>query len=391
MKYVMPINNDVKKATRDGFGEGLLYLGKTNPHVWALCADLTDSDRMVKFRDEFPERFVECGIQEQNMMGVAAGLAVTGKVAFAGSFAVFAPGRNWDQLRVSVCYSKHNVKLYGGHAGITVGEDGATHQALEDIAITRVLPNMTVIVPCDSNEMARATIAAAHTPGPFYLRGGRAKFPQVTTVDAPFEIGKALPLRNGKHATIIACGIMVREALIAAEELKKSRIDVAVLNMHTIKPLDEHAVIHAAHETGAIVTAEEHQVTGGLGSAVAEAVAKHMPVPIEMVGVKDTFGESGTADALLDKYGLRAKDIVAAVKHVLVRKKKEKPKEFKPSSSVVKKATTKPRKTKRKASKKVVKKKTAKKKATTKNSRTAKKARKPVKKKTKSKKKARKP
>jgi transketolase len=315
---------EISKALRDGFGEALVQLGKENPNVVALCADLTDSDRMEEFKKEFPKRFVEIGIAEQNLAGVAAGMAHMGKIPFAGSFAAFSPGRNWDQIRVGICYSGANVKLYGGHAGITVGEDGATHQALEDIAITRVLPRMTVIVPADSIEMHKATIAAAKMDGPVYLRGGRQKFPQVTTDDSPFEIGKANLLRKGKDITIIACGNMVREALIAAEELKAKKIDAAVINLHTIKPIDEHAIIVAAHDTGAIVTAEEHQIAGGVGSAVAEVLTMHLPVPQEMVGVKDTFGESGNADALMDKYGLRAKDIVAAVQRALERKKSKK-------------------------------------------------------------------
>ena len=244
-----------------------------------------------------------------------------GKVPFAASFAAFSPGRNWDQIRVSICYSGANVKLYGGHAGLTVGEDGATHQALEDIAILRVLPRMTVLVPADATEMKKATIAAARMQGPVYLRGGRAKLPQATSEDTPFVIGKAVELRKGKDVTIIACGIMVYESLLAAEQLASKKISACVLDMHTIKPLDEDAVLDAADRTGAIVTAEEHQVIGGLGAAVSEVLTSGLPVPLERVGVKNTFGESGTADALLGKYGLRAKDIVEAVLRVLERKK----------------------------------------------------------------------
>jgi len=310
-----------RAALRDGFGEGIIIAARSDPRIVALSADLTESNRLVKFREEFPDRFVSVGVAEQNLAGVAAGMARAGKVPFAASFAVFSPGRNWDQVRVSVCYSGHNVKLYGGHAGLTVGEDGATHQALEDIAITRCLPNMTVIVPADAIEMRKATIAAAQHPGPVYLRGGREKFPQVTTESTPFSIGKANTLRPGKDITIVACGNLVSEALIAAEHLAKERISARVIDLHTIKPIDEQALIAAAHETGAIVTAEEHQIISGMGSAVAEALAQHHPVPIEMVGVRDTFGESGTAAALMDKYGLRATDIIAAAKRALERKR----------------------------------------------------------------------
>lgn len=319
--YVAPLENADVRALRDGFGEGILLAAQADPRVVALSADLTESNRLMKFREQYPDRFVSVGVAEQNLIGVAAGMAHAGKTAFAASFAVFSPGRSWDQVRVSVCYSDHNVKIYGGHAGLTVGEDGATHQALEDIAIMRVLPRMTVIVPADAIEMRKATVAAAQMHGPVYLRGGREKAPQVTTDATPFEIGTAVPMRNGADVTIIACGIMVREALLAAESLAKERISAAVLNVHTIKPLDEQAILHAASDTGAIVTAEEHQVIGGLGSAVAEVLCTHLPVPIERVGVKDTFGESGAAQELLDKYGLRARDIVSAVHKVLDRKK----------------------------------------------------------------------
>ena len=312
---------EVLKALRDGFGEGLMLAAKDDPNVVALSADLTESNRMLEFKKAYPDRFVETGIAEQNLVGLSAGMAHAGKVAFCASFAVFCPGRSWDQIRVSLCYSQANVKIYGGHAGITVGEDGATHQALEDIAITRVLPNMTVIVPADAIEMRKATIAAAKMEGPVYLRGGREKLPMATAEDTPFAIGKANVLRKGKNVTIIACGIMVHEALLAADELARKKIDAQVIDLHTIKPIDENAILSAAHDTGAIVTAEEHQTTGGLGSAVAEVLAKNFPTPVEMVGVKDTFGESGTGQALLDKYGLRAANIVDAVKRALERKK----------------------------------------------------------------------
>ena len=311
---------EIVKALRDGFGEGMLLVAKDNPDVVALCADLTESNRLDEFKKTYPTRFVEVGIAEQNLVGVAAGMAHVGKIPFAASFAVFSPGRSWDQVRVSVCYSNANVKIVGGHAGITVGQDGATHQALEDVALMRVLPRMTVLVPADATEMRKAVLAAAKVQGPVYLRSGREKFPQVTKEDAEFIIGKAAMLRNGADVTIIACGNLVREAMLAAEALAAEKITARVLNMHTIKPIDERAILDAAHDTGAVVTAEEHQIIGGLGSAVAEVIATHLPVPMERVGVKDTFGESGTGAELMDKYGLRSVNIVAAVKQVLARK-----------------------------------------------------------------------
>lgn len=311
----------VLKALRDGFGEGIVLAAQENPNIVALSADLTESNRLMDFKKMFPDRFVCVGVAEQNLVGLAAGMAHAGKVPFAASFAVFSPGRSWDQLRVSVCYSNNNVKIYGGHAGVTTGEDGATHQALEDIAITRVLPRMTVIVPADATEMKKATLAAAKMQGPVYLRGGREKLPQVTNEETPFEIGVATMLRTGKDITLIACGNLVYEAMVAAEQLKAKKIDAAVMNLHTIKPLDIDAIIDAAHETGAIVTCEEHQITGGMGSAVCEVVCDNYPVPVECIAIKDTFTESGTGAALMDKYGLRAKDIVIAAQRALERKK----------------------------------------------------------------------
>jgi transketolase len=278
----------------------------------------------MEFKKTYPERFVEIGIAEQHLIGAACGMAHAGKVAFAASFAVFNPGRSWDQIRVSGCYSDANIKIYGGHAGLTVGEDGATHQALEDIAILRVIPKMTVIVPADAIEMRKATIAAAKTRGPVYLRGGREKMEQVTTEETPFRIGEAVTLREGKDVTIIACGIMVREAMLAADDLAKRGVNARVIDMHTIKPIDENAIVRAADETGCIVTAEEHQITGGLGSAVAEVLTAKYPAPLERVGMQDRFGESGTAPALLDKYGLRAKNIIAAAERVMGRSPRRK-------------------------------------------------------------------
>src|SRR3989344_1382384 len=268
MKYLAPIETDnfQQIAPRDGFGEGLFELGKINPNVVALCGDLVESTRVQKFADAYPERYFEMGVAEQNMAGVAAGLALSGKIPFIASYAVFCPGRNWDQIRVSICYSKNNVKIVGAHAGISVGPDGATHQALEDVAITRVLPNMVVVVPTDSVEAKKATLAIAKHIGPCYIRFGREKTPVITKIDTPFELGKALPILAGNDVTIIANGQMVYRAIKAAQELE-GRISVRVINMHTVKPLDARAIIDAAKETGAIVTAEEHQIIGGLGSA----------------------------------------------------------------------------------------------------------------------------
>ncbi|MFH1611750.1 MAG: transketolase family protein [bacterium] len=309
-----------QKPTRDGYGDGLVELGKENKNVVALCADLTDSTRIGMFRKEFPDRFIQVGIAEQNMMGVAAGLALVGKIPFVSTYAVFCPGRNWDQLRISVAYNNIPVKLTGAHAGISVGADGATHQALEDIAITRCLPNMTVLSPCDAVETKKATIAAGRTDGPVYLRFAREATPVFTTEDTPFEIGKANIFREGKDVTVIACGPLVYEALSAAEELSKENIDVCVVDNPSIKPIDEETIIKVAKDTGAVVTAEDHQIMGGLGSAVAEVLAKNQPTPMEMVAVQDRFGESGTPDELMKEFGLTAEDIKKAVKKVLKRK-----------------------------------------------------------------------
>lgn len=310
-----------QKPTRDGYGQGLVELGKKNPNVVALCADLSDSTRSKMFCDAFPQRFIETGIAEQNMMGLAAGLAIAGKIPFVSTYAVFCPGRNWDQLRISVCQNNINVKLTGAHAGVSVGADGATHQGMEDIAITRCLPNLTVLVPCDMIETRKATIAAGEKQGPVYLRFAREATPVFTTEETPFQIGKADVFREGKDVSIIACGPIVYEALTAAEELSKEGISVRVINNHTVKPIDAETIIKAAKETGAIVTAEDHQVMAGMGSAVAEAVVKNCPAPIEMVGVQDRWGESGAPDELVKLFGLTADDIKEAVKRVLRRKK----------------------------------------------------------------------
>lgn len=306
--------------TRNGYGEGLVEAGKKDPRIVALCGDLTESTRTEAFRKIFPERFVEIGIAEQNMMSVAAGLALNGKIPFVSTYAVFCPGRNWDQTRISVCYNNLNVKLTGAHAGLSVGPDGATHQGLEDIAITRCLPNLTVIAPCDYLETKKATIAAAKMAGPVYLRFAREATPVFTTPKTPFKIGRAEVFFEGDDVTIIACGPLVYEALKAAKELAREKISARVINLHTIKPIDKKTIIKAAKETKGIVTIEEHQIYGGMGSAVAEVVVANHPVPMQILGIKDRFGESGEPDQLLDAYGLIARDIIRAVKKLLKRR-----------------------------------------------------------------------
>ena len=308
------------KATRTGFGEALLEAGRENPSVVALCADLTGSLNMNLFRKEFPERFIQTGIAEANMISMAAGLATTGKIPVASSFAVFATGRVFDQIRQSVCYSNLNVKICASHAGLTLGEDGATHQILEDIGLMRSLPRMTVVVPCDYSETKRATKAILKHVGPVYLRFGRPNVPDFTTDEDGFELGKSIELHPGKDVTVIACGIMVWKALEAARILEKEGVGVRVINMHTIKPIDTLAIVRAANDTGAIVTAEEHQMYTGLGEAVANVCARNIPVPIEMVAVEDTFGESGKPDDLLRKYKLTTEDILEKIYLALRRK-----------------------------------------------------------------------
>ena len=305
---------------RNGYGEGVVEAGYADENVVVLCCDLTESTRNAKFKETFPERFVEIGIAEQNMAGIAAGMAFSGKIPYISSYATFNPGRNWDQIRVSICYSMANVKIMGAHAGISVGPDGATHQAMEDIAITRCLPNLTVIVPCDYWETKKAAIAIAGIESPVYMRFGREKIPVITTQKTPFQIGRADTYRDGQDVTVIACGSLVYEALVAAEKLSGDGIDLRVINCHTVKPIDEKSIIKAAKETGAIVTAEEHQVHGGLGNAVAEVVAKNSPVPMEYVAMMDRFGESGEPNELMHKFGLDSKGIIKAVKKVLRRK-----------------------------------------------------------------------
>jgi transketolase len=305
--------------TRNGYGEGLVEAGKKNPNVVVLCCDLTDSTRSAAFKEKFPQRFIEVGVAEQNMAGLAAGLALEGKVPFCSSYAVFNPGRNWDQVRVSVCYNQANVKIVGAHAGISVGPDGATHQALEDIAITRCLPHMTVIVPCDYLETKKATIEAAKLKGPVYLRFAREKTPVFTTAKTPFKIGKAEVFKEGNDVSIIGCGPLVYVALQAAEQLGKQKIAAEVINCHTIKPIDVKTIVQSAKKTGKVVTIEEHQINGGLGGAVAEVLAQNYPVPMQIIGMPDSFGESGEPQQLLDKYGMNMEHVIKAVKRLLNR------------------------------------------------------------------------
>jgi transketolase len=311
----------VLKAARDGFGDGLVLAAGKDGRIVGLCADVSDSTRMSKFKEAFPERYVQLGVHEQLLAAAAAGMALAGKMPFIAAYAVFSPGRSWEQVRTNICINNADVKIVGTHAGVNVGPDGATHQALEDMAIMRTLPNMTVIAPCDAIEAKKATLAMAKRPGPAYLRVGREKTPVITTEETPFRIGRAQVFRQGRHAAIIACGSMVQPALQAAEELSKEGLDCLVLNCHTIKPLDAAAVSAAARRCGAVVTAEEHQVHGGLGSAVAEVLAASCPVPMEFVGVRDVFGESGEAGELLRHFGLTAADIKKAVKKAVARKR----------------------------------------------------------------------
>lgn len=309
-----------KKDTRSGFGAGLLEAGRADNRVVALAADLKGSLKMDAFAAEFPERFFQCGIAEANMVGTAAGLAITGKIPFIGSFAEFVTGRVYDQIRQEVAYGRTNVKIASSHAGITLGEDGATHQTMEDIALMKALPNMTVLVPADFNQAKAATLAAAEYDGPVYLRLGRSKMPCFLPENEKFEIGKAQLLSEGKDVTLFACGHLVWEALQAAEQLEKEGISCEVINIHTIKPLDVEAIVASARKTGAVVTCEEHLFNGGLGDSVAQTLALHCPTPMEYVAVDDRFGESGTPDEMLTNYHLRAADIVEKVHAVLKRK-----------------------------------------------------------------------
>lgn len=309
-----------EKDTRSGFGEGLLEAGKENPNVVALCADLTPSVRMDLFQKEFPERFIEVGIAESNMISIASGMAIAGKVPFVGSFAAFSTGRTYDQIRQSVAYSDTNVKIAGSHAGLTLGEDGATHQILEDIGLMKMLPNMVVLNPCDHTQAKQATIAAARYNGPVYIRYGRPKVPVFLTEDTPFEIGKALLLNEGKDVTLVATGHLVWQALQAASELEKEGISAEVINIHTIKPLDEEAILKSVKKTGCVVACEEHMYNGGLADSVAQLLVRNNPAPMEYIGVDDQFGESGKPMELMAKYGLDCEHIVLAAKKAISRK-----------------------------------------------------------------------
>ncbi len=309
-----------KKDTRSGFGAGLAELGKTNENVVALCADLIGSLKMDEFIKNNPERFFQIGIAEANMMGIAAGLTIGGKIPFTGTFANFSTGRVYDQIRQSIAYSNKNVKICASHAGLTLGEDGATHQILEDIGLMKMLPGMTVINPCDYNQTKAATIAIAEFEGPVYLRFGRPSVPIFTPDDQKFEIGKAVQLQEGADVTIIATGHLVWESLLAAETLYAQGISADVINIHTIKPLDDEAILKSVRKTGCVVTAEEHNVLGGLGESVARVLGQQHPTPQEFVGTNDTFGESGTPAQLMEKYGLNADAVVKAVQKVIKRK-----------------------------------------------------------------------
>ncbi|NVJ89982.1 MAG: transketolase family protein [Flavobacteriaceae bacterium] len=309
-----------KKDTRSGFGDGLTELGRTNPNVVALCADLTGSLKMNQFEKENPDRFFQVGIAEANMMGIAAGLTIGGKIPFTGTFANFSTGRVYDQIRQSIAYSGKNVKICASHAGITLGEDGATHQILEDLGLMKMLPGMVVINPCDYNQTKAATIAIAEHNGPVYLRFGRPKVPVFMPLDEKFEIGKGIQLTEGNDVTIVATGHLVWESLQAAEQLEKEGISAEVINIHTIKPLDEDIILKSIAKTGCIVTAEEHNIFGGLGESVARCLSLNKPTPQEFVGTKDTFGESGTPDQLMKKYGLDSEAVVSACKKVISRK-----------------------------------------------------------------------
>ncbi|MDO8467251.1 MAG: transketolase C-terminal domain-containing protein [bacterium] len=321
------LEQDVEmKAIREGYGDGLIIAGEKDPNVVVLCADLTESTRSQKFAEKWPERFVQIGVAEQNLAAVAAGLGVSGKIPFISSYATFSPGRNWEQIRTTICYNDSNVKIAGHHAGLMTGPDGATHQATEDIAIMRSLPNMRVFVPCDSIEAKKATVAAAKIWGPTYIRFAREKSPTVTTEGTPFVPGKAEvfwhPPAGGKkpEVLIVACGVLMRNALMAAKELEAEGVGSVVLNVHTIEPIDDKKIAEWAKKAGAVVSVEEHQVQGGLGGAVAEVLAKAAPVPMEFIGMQNTFGESGDPWALVEKYGMGVKDIKKAAKKAIRRK-----------------------------------------------------------------------
>lgn len=318
-------DKDVEQVPlRNGFGEGLVKAADNDENVVGLCADLTESTRMKAFAEKYPERYVQIGVAEQNLAAVAAGLAAGGKIPFITSYAMFSPGRNWEQIRTTACYNDQPVKVVGSHAGVSVGPDGGTHQAIEDMAIMRVIPRMQVIAPCDLHEARRATVALARSGAPTYLRLAREKTPVMTGEATEFEIGKAYEMWRGSdpQVALIGCGPLLHHALVAAQTLAEEGIDSVVLNSHTIKPLDEATIVALAEEVRAIVSVEEHQAAGGLGSAVAEVLAQKVPVPMEFVGVKDAFGQSGTPEELIQHYHLNAQAIVAAARKVAVRKQK---------------------------------------------------------------------
>jgi len=321
MMHILDIKSNQKKATRDGFGAGLLEIGRENPNVLALCADLVGSLKMDAFINEFPERFIQTGISEANMMGVAAGLATAGKIPYTGTFANFSTGRVYDQIRQSIAYSDKNVKICASHAGLTLGEDGATHQILEDVGMMRMLPGMTVVVPCDYHQTKLATKAISKIDGPVYLRFGRPSWPVFTQEeDIDFVIGKAQILAEGKDVTLFSYGHMVWLSVLAAQQLANEGIFCEVINMHTIKPLDEEAALQSITKTGCAVIAEEHQMYGGLGELLCQLFSRKNPIPVEMVAVMDQFGVSGTPEQLLEKYGLSVPNIVSAVKKAISRK-----------------------------------------------------------------------
>ena len=323
MKLIEPLFPiETRKPSRDGFGKAIVEIGEKDENVWALTADVAESARTHRFAEKFPKRFVQVGVAEQNMAGVAAGIASCGKTAFVSAYGVFSPGRNWDQVRVSICYNDVPVVFHGSHTGITVGPDGASHQALEDIAITRVLPNMTVIAPSDMEQAKKATWAAYEQKKPAYIRTSREKFPVFTTPETPYEIGKANVCREGDDVAIFAIGPLVYESLKAAEELAKEKISCAVIDCHTIKPIDKKAVVEWAKKAGLLVTVEEHQVNGGMGSAVSEVVTEEYPVPVARHGIYDRFCESGSAKELLAYYNLDATGIAQKVRDSMKMKKR---------------------------------------------------------------------
>jgi len=323
VKEILDLKKVAQAPTRNGYGEGLVEAGRKNKNVVVLCADLTESTRSEAFAKEFPERFVEMGVAEQNMASVASGMAACGKIPFISSYAMFSPGRNWEQIRTTICYNERHVIIGGAHAGVSVGPDGATHQAIEDIAITRVLPNMTVVVPCDAVEAKKATTASVGLKNVVYLRFAREKTPILTTDKTPFKVGRAEVFWDSKgkpDVAVISCGPLVHNALLAAVELEKKGVNVRVINNHTIKPMDESTILKAAKDAGCLVTVEEHQINGGMGSAVAEIITRNYPVPIEFVGVRNRFGESGEPNELIEHFGMSPKYIIEAAKKVLKRK-----------------------------------------------------------------------